>query len=171
MKKHRKILLGVLTAAMMLVLAAFLLALAMGNRVYWRDVRSGASAWEYGNLSVTQHGVRFEQAFADNRVACVVFDENRQMVEAEGFAPIDFDRETFWGIWTYEDFVGLYGGPHFYIGNVTEAWITDDGYIICMWMPGEWFYPFPLQATPLAGEVTVYDLIGGGAGEDFHAEE
>ena len=159
--KRRKVILRCILTVAALAAATFLVILALGNQVYWSDVRGDATAWpSYENdLATTEQGVRFEKTFFDNTTAFVVFDETRQVVEAEGFAPISFDRKNFWGLWTYDDFVESYGEPHFYIGNASEAWITDDGYIIAMWMPGERFYPFPLQATPLAGEVTVYDLL------------
>ena len=159
--KRRKVILRCILIVAALAAATFLVMLALGNQVYWSDVRGDATAWpSYENdLAVTEQGVRFEKTFFDNTTAFVVFDRARQVVAAEGFAPIDFDRKNFWGLWTYDDFLESYGESHFYIGNSSEAWITDDGYVIALWMPGERFYPFPLQATPLAGEVTVYDLL------------
>lgn len=155
MKKLGKILLILLAV----VLALFLFVLALGSKPYWTDVRSSAKPWETPDeLTSTAQGTRFERQFADH-TACVVFDENRQMVEAEGITPIDFDRKNFWGLWSYDAFVEVYGEPHFYIGNAWEAWVTDDGYVIVIWMANEWFYPFPLQATRLGGEIEVYDLL------------
>ena len=155
MKKLRK----VLPIILAVVAAFFLLALVLGSQPYWEDMR--ANARYYGpdpDLTQTEQGMRYEIGYFDH-TAYVVFNENRRVVEADGITPIHFDRKNMWGLWSYEAFVEAYGGPHYYIGNTQEAWITDDGYVIVMWMAGEWYYPFPLQVTDLANSVFMIDLL------------
>ena len=156
MKKLGKVLLIILAA---LVLAFSLWALIMGSEPYWIDLR--AQARRYGadpDLTQTEQGMRYEIGYFD-RTAYVVFDENRQVVEADGIAPIHFDQKNMWGLRSYEAFVEAYGEPHYYIGNTEEAWLTDDGYVIVMWMAGEWYYPFPIQMSNLGGAVYMVDLL------------
>lgn len=155
MKKLRKVLLILLAV----IFVFFLWALILGSENYWADMRADAKPlWTDIDLTKTEQGTRYEIGYFD-RTAYVVFDENRQVVEADGITPINFDRRNFWGLWSYQDFVAAYGESHYYIGNTTEAWVTDDGYVIAMWMPGEWFYPFPIQVTNLAGEAHMIDLL------------
>ncbi len=154
MKKFGKVLLIILAV----VMAASIPDLVLGSKPYWTDVRAGAEPWgDDPDLTQTELGTRFEIRDFD-RTSCVVFDENRQVVEADGITPIDFDRRNFWGVWDYDAFVEMYGKPHFYIGNTQEAWVTDDGYIITRWTIRSWL-SFPLQFIGLAGEIDVYDLL------------
>lgn len=149
----------ILLTALAVVLALSLWALILGSKPYWTDMRAGAKPWGTDpDLTQTELGTRFEIGYFD-RTAHVVFDENRQVVEADGITPIDFDRRNLWNIWDYDTFVQMYGKPHFYIGNTEDAWVTDDGYVITMWMPDTWYYPFPIQATSLANAIYMYDLL------------
>lgn len=157
MKKLRKVLLIILAAAF------FLLALVQGSKLYWMDVRAGAKPYAaLDDLTQTELGTRYEISYVDH-IAYVTFDENRQVVETDGVEPIHFDRKNFWGIWNYDAFVELYGKPHFHFGNIENAWVTDDGYIISMRWPGTFtlFWPITLQdsSLALAGEIYIFDLL------------
>ena len=156
MKTLRKILLIAAAGA----LAFFLGALILGNDDYWIDMRKHAqlSRRAYYEGSQPENEIRVEWCGGEHP-AYVVFDkQKRQVIEAYGVTPIHFDRKNMWGIWSYEAFVEAYGEPQTYVDS-TKMWITDDGYIISLWRPGEWVYPFPIQATNLSGEIDMYDLL------------
>lgn len=150
----KRILLIVLAGVVLLMLYIAI----MSNWHYWADMRSFAEPWGADrDLTQTDQGVRFEVYCGGERH--VVFDANRNVVEADGFSPLAFDRRNLWGVWSYDAFVAAYGKPHFYIGNAWEAWITDDGYVIELWLPRSSLDRFPFNLTALAGEVTMYDLF------------
>lgn len=160
MKKVRKILLivgAVLLAAV--VLAAGFCFVAV-NSHYFFDLRSGAVPYNRIRMDVTHAdgGVLCEIGYFDGSTDSIAYNTNRECVAAEGIEPIRFDRNNLWGVWSYKDFVALYGDCHVDIGSMVSwpAWFTDDGYLIALWRGGErWF---PLCISDL-GEVWVYDLL------------
>ncbi len=141
------------------------------NAHFLVDFRKNAAAPNGYDATITRtaDGVRVELWSLDVRdremqgmqvtYPFVVFNEDREVVRAVGCDPIDFDRRNLWGLWSYEDFLAEYGGPH---GEVPSSginwpiWITDDGYMITIWGAGEKSW---ITGISNIGEVRVYDLL------------
>lgn len=160
MKRFRKVMLivgAVLLALVVLVAAYFFVGV---NGHYIVDLRSHALPVGARVTQAEHDGgvVRQEIVRADGRVGYVEYNANRECIAAEGIEPIHFDRRNVWGIWSYEEFVALYGDYHVDVGNMVfwPAWYTDDGYLIALWRGGERWFPLCISNL---GEVWVYDLL------------
>lgn len=155
MKKLGKVLRILLAVLMVLVLLFCAYIFFVLNHHFLVDMRSLApvSNRYSQRLIQVEDGVKF---IVDD--GYVVFNADRQVVEAVGVTPIDFDRRNCWGLWSYEAFVAEYGSYHEDIGDNVfwPAWITDDGYWITMWAAGSVRAPFGISNY---GEVAVYDLL------------
>ena len=172
MKKLWKILQILLAVAALFVLLLLGYVFVGTNLHYVADFRKAAGVPNTFDVTITQtsEGVRVELwsmetmlKIAEGQAAkypFVVINQDRKVVRAGGCTPIDFDRRNLWGLWTYEDFLALYGEPHGEVptssGLYWPIWITDDGYMITFWNPGEKLWPTSIGNY---GEVFFYDLL------------
>ncbi len=161
MKKALKWILRIAITLVVLAALWFLVGIFLaGNHQFFIPLRSGAEQVNYGvhggqpKVDRLEDEVRVE--FAPD---CVRFSLDREVIEAEGITPIHVER-TLWGIWSYEDFIARYGEPHGDVGSGVfwPAWITDDGYMLTMWLGGEKYWPLSIANM---GEVRMIDLLNG----------
>ena len=160
MKKLSKVVRIVLIVLLILVLLLAGYFFVGMNWHYFFDLRSQAIPYDRMVIDTftTDSGVRYEIAYMDGRVDYVEFNADRECVASQGITPIDFDRRSLWGYWSYEDFVAAYGEYHVDTGSMVfwPGWFTEDGYLITLWRGGEKWFPLCIGNI---GEVWVYDLL------------
>ena len=134
MRILRRVLVILLVIALVLALAYAGFVFLYRNWHYIMDLRAIAKPADGVHIEQLDDGVRVSDYDSDSYV---VFNRNRECVEAHGITPIVFNQRNMRGYDGLDDFEAVYGQAHLQWGSGVHwpVYITSDGYLLVMWNP------------------------------------